>query len=828
MSPWLRILVLAAAIASGDTLSAASAGQQLRRVADWQMTALSSNAAPIWDNAPFFAGLVEAYKATGDVRYRDYARAWSVHAAWAPNGSLYTQNADDIACEQTYADLYLLAPDDSVRYMVDKAFQNLDSLKKLNTTGRQLWWWCDALFMAPPGVARLASIQQDTSDFGFLHRMYFDTRAFLYDSTEHLYFRDAAFIYPKKVSSHGNKIFWSRGNGWVIGGLARTIPFLSDADPRKPDYVSLFLEISAAVRSRQQTDGLWRAGLDDAAEFPGPETSGSAFFTFALAWGVNRGLLPVQEYAPVVARGWAALNRCVDANGKLGWVQEVGFQPGPADSLASRPFGTGPFLMAGCEIMRSAWILDSTPPAAPQTLIAEPGDRCMRLSWSPAADPQSGVKCYRLYGAPSQMNRAFISETVDDTCLVISQPENTQWDYAVSAVNSRGLESPLAQIAAVSTGSDTSAPGLVESVIWSANEIRVAFSEPVDSVSALNPGHYSLDNGIHVVSVRRDSATSLTLVCDSFMDGVNYHLSVSGVTDASAARNVMAPVAALLPYRTWADDFENGERLDWVSDAWPAGRNAAPDTFWRVGEDMGSNALLIARTTYGDNEVPTIWRVLNGVTLRDFVLTFRARARGSNFCVLFGYKKIDSTYYFKADSYRPNAGLFRYDYRRTTMALFPSPVLPDTQYADYRVVSWKGAVTVYRNNVFAGRCHGSREGGVGIGSHGTRAAFDDFRLIALNPDTSLSAALPATARPSRVFRMDAYPNPFNPSCRIMLEGMKGSCPLRVFNAAGALVRALVARDGSAEWNAAGMPSGVYVLAAETKGVSARRKIILMK
>jgi unsaturated rhamnogalacturonyl hydrolase len=41
--------------------------------------------------------------------------------------------------------------------------------------------------------------------------------------------------------------------------------------------------------------------------YPIKETSGSGFYTYALAWGVNQGLLDRAQYEPAVRQAWAAL-----------------------------------------------------------------------------------------------------------------------------------------------------------------------------------------------------------------------------------------------------------------------------------------------------------------------------------------------------------------------------------------------------------------------------------------------------------------------------------------------------------------------------------------
>src|SRR6185369_8250563 len=104
----------------------------------------------------------------------------------------------------------------------------------------------------------------------------------------------------------------------------------------------------------QGQDGYWRASLLDPGSMPNPETSGTAFFTYAFAWGVNQGLLDAATYEPAIRRGWSALVRAVHADGKLGWVQRVGYRPDETSFDGTEIYGPGALLLAGTELYRSA------------------------------------------------------------------------------------------------------------------------------------------------------------------------------------------------------------------------------------------------------------------------------------------------------------------------------------------------------------------------------------------------------------------------------------------------------------------------------------------
>ena len=106
----------------------------------------------------------------------------------------------------------------------------------------------------------------------------------LYDKTEHLYFRDS---FLTRKSAQRQKIFWGRGNGvanrWVGWRSGRHARELSDGDK----YITLFKEMAASIASHQQPSGFWATSILAPEDFPGQVSSGTGFYCYALAWGIN-------------------------------------------------------------------------------------------------------------------------------------------------------------------------------------------------------------------------------------------------------------------------------------------------------------------------------------------------------------------------------------------------------------------------------------------------------------------------------------------------------------------------------------------------------------
>jgi rhamnogalacturonyl hydrolase YesR len=130
------------------------------------------------------------------------------------------------------------------------------------------------------------------------------------------------------------------------------LQYLPEDYPERPRFVALFREMARRIGALQGPQGYWAAGLLDPESWPAPETSGTAFFTYALAWGVNAGLLERGAFEPVARRGWAALIGAIQPDGMLGYAQGPSDRPGKAITSHGEIYATGAFLLAGTEVYR--------------------------------------------------------------------------------------------------------------------------------------------------------------------------------------------------------------------------------------------------------------------------------------------------------------------------------------------------------------------------------------------------------------------------------------------------------------------------------------------
>lgn len=315
------------------------------KVADWQLARATSTFNQQWTYAALYDGMLAASKTTGEARYHDAMVKMAEGYNWKLLDNRFP-HADDIALAQTYLDLYV-ENHAQIRLADSKAV--LDRLiARQDDPAKLLWWWCDALFMAPPALARMYAAAGDRRYLDYMDREWWETSASLYDPVEHLYFRDSRYFTQKQAN--GQKVFWSRGNGWVMGAFVRVLTLMPKDYPTRGKYIAQFQQMADRIAAIQGKDGLWRSGLLDPDAYELPEVSGSAFFTYGLAWGVNNGLLDRAKFEPVIKRSWAGLLSHVYADGRLGSIQPIDAQPGKFKPSASYVYGVGGFLLAASEL----------------------------------------------------------------------------------------------------------------------------------------------------------------------------------------------------------------------------------------------------------------------------------------------------------------------------------------------------------------------------------------------------------------------------------------------------------------------------------------------
>lgn len=367
------ITFLAAAILSAASASAApDTAKEAAKVRDiiakvnnrWQQTNPPETRS-FWDNAAYHTGNMEAYFLTGNEDWKNYSERWAEHNGWMGAKGTdrsrwkydYGETDDHVLfgdwqiCFQTYADLYRILPDDR---RIRRAREVMEY--EMSTPRNDYWWWADGLYMVMPVMTKMYRITGDKKYLDKLYEYVLVSDSIMYDPDEALYYRDAKYVYPKHKSANGKKDFWARGDGWVLAGLAKVLKDVPADWEHRPFFTDKYVRMADAVVKLQQPGGYWSRSMMDEAHAPGPETSGTAFFTYGLLWGINNGYLNDARYLEAAKKGWKYLSEtALQPDGSVGYVQPIGEKAIPGqvvDVRSTSNFGTGAFLLAACEYVR--------------------------------------------------------------------------------------------------------------------------------------------------------------------------------------------------------------------------------------------------------------------------------------------------------------------------------------------------------------------------------------------------------------------------------------------------------------------------------------------
>ena len=307
-----------------------------------------------WVSGVLYNGLFDWAEITDKKEYFDFMKRIFSRYYCQLGNRMY--HGDDLCVGQVYLDMYAKYKQEKMwiptKARIDWIIENppignIDITKGVSDR----WWWCDALYMAPAIFTRLYTLTGDKKYLKFAHKEYLDCYEHLYDKDEHLFFRDGKYLNAK--DEKGGKVFWSRGNGWVLGGLAEVLKYLPEEDKKyRPFYEQLLQEMSEKIASLQREDGYWRTNLLNADIYPMPETSGTGLFTYAIMYGINQGILPADKYLPIVRKGWDAMVKAVNTEGKVGWTQMVAQKPGKVVKKDTRAYSVGSLLMIASELYR--------------------------------------------------------------------------------------------------------------------------------------------------------------------------------------------------------------------------------------------------------------------------------------------------------------------------------------------------------------------------------------------------------------------------------------------------------------------------------------------
>jgi unsaturated rhamnogalacturonyl hydrolase len=328
----------------------------------------------IWTRGTYFEGDLALYRINHDTNIYNYAVQWGAFPNWSLQSGDTDTLPDDQCAGQDYVELYLL--DTTQTNRLTHIVTNVNYWVSHNT-GLSQMTYVDSIHMSMPAFAKLSVLASNIigtlknnatyapvmyTNFHFIKSVWGHSNG-LYNATDHLWWRDTNFLANYKASDDTKqKCYWSRGNGWAFVALARIMEVLPTNDLHYAEYLQTFQDMAAAIKAVQRSDGFWNVNLAYTNDYPGPESSGTACFTYGMAWGINHGCLDTNTYLPAVINGWnalavGALHHSTGAdNGFLGYEQGKGKEPASAQPVTytSVPdfddFGLGLFLLAGSQI----------------------------------------------------------------------------------------------------------------------------------------------------------------------------------------------------------------------------------------------------------------------------------------------------------------------------------------------------------------------------------------------------------------------------------------------------------------------------------------------
>jgi rhamnogalacturonyl hydrolase YesR len=343
---------------SSGAHSPASVTAVMTKVARWQLDSIRDRGwrhpERDWTNGALYTGLMAYAKLTADSSCFHFLKQVGTDNDWQLTHGATRYFADNYCVGQLYTGLYEIYRD---RRMISDLERLADTLIARPHTESLLWqhnihlreWaWCDGLFMGPPTLAMLSKATGQVKYMDLVDSLWWKTTDYLYDPKEHLYYRDSRYF--DKREQNGQKVFWSRGNGWAMGGLVRELENMPATYPDRARWVSLYKNMASRIAGLQQPDGTWHASLLDPASYPVKETSGTGFYCYALAWGIHHGLLDRGKYAPVAWKAWDALVSAVHPNGMLGYAQAIGAAPQKVSYDDTEVYAVGAFLLAGAQL----------------------------------------------------------------------------------------------------------------------------------------------------------------------------------------------------------------------------------------------------------------------------------------------------------------------------------------------------------------------------------------------------------------------------------------------------------------------------------------------
>jgi unsaturated rhamnogalacturonyl hydrolase len=383
----------------GSSLAATPQGQQAhapierrdenpvmeRMLRDWpegRIATLKEPSAWSYEEGILLDGVIAEWRATGDGRLFDYAKA-SIDRAVDKDGVIHMQDGaefpadrhslDDIAMGRTVLTLYRVTQ--QIRYYKAAKFLH-DQMQHQPRNESGGYWhkqvypnqmWLDGAYMAEPFLENYGKTfsHQDDMDGVASQLLLMDTK--MRDKQTGLLRHgwDESLQSPWAGKKNGlSPAVWSRGMGWYAMAVVDVLERMPPSDPQRAALESVARSTLQAIAQYQDPEtGLWWQVMDKAGQKGNfLEASASCMFVYALAKGIRQGVAPMTLESHVT-RGWDGIEKqFVKADGTLsGTVRSAGlggtpYRSGTFDYYVSEPVqdndakGVGAYLLALSEV----------------------------------------------------------------------------------------------------------------------------------------------------------------------------------------------------------------------------------------------------------------------------------------------------------------------------------------------------------------------------------------------------------------------------------------------------------------------------------------------
>lgn len=208
--------------------------------------------------------------------------------------------------------------------------------------------WADDLYMSVPFLARMGKLSGDDKYFDDAIKQVLQFDEYLWENNTGLYYH--SWYSDNKENSIAH---WGRANGWVAMAQVELLKSLPADHPKRQVIVDNLIKQLINVSKYQNVSGLWHQLLNKETSFL--ETSGTAMFTYAIAYAVNNDILP-DRYISVAVLGLEGILSQTDNHR----VNSISMGTGIANDLSyyetratrTNNVGFGAVLLAGLEILK--------------------------------------------------------------------------------------------------------------------------------------------------------------------------------------------------------------------------------------------------------------------------------------------------------------------------------------------------------------------------------------------------------------------------------------------------------------------------------------------